>query len=76
MENFLVISNTYIDNPKSNQKKIICLPNSHDLKLIGGSTNGRSDNKYATVYMCKKCNMMGYIEDFSASPTLNLQGCK
>ncbi len=66
MENFLVISeNTYIDNTKSNKKKITSQPNSHDLKLIGGSNNGRSDGKYAYVYMCKKCNSMGYIEDFT-----------
>ena len=61
MKNFLV------NTPKSNQNKILYPSNSHDLKVIGGSTNGRSDNKYATVYRCKKCNIMGYIEDFSTN---------
>jgi hypothetical protein len=42
----------------------MCISNSHNLKLIGGSMNGRSDSKYASVYICKKCNRMGYIEDF------------
>ncbi len=43
-------------------KKPTCI---HKLKSIGGSMNGRSDGKYASVYICSKCNRMGYIEDFA-----------
>jgi hypothetical protein len=54
-----------INNPKVIRKnELMCISNSHTLKLIGGSMNGRSDGKYASVYICKKCNRMGYIEDF------------
>lgn len=38
--------------------------NSHELKFIGGSSNGRSDGRLATVYRCLNCDRMNYKEEF------------
>ncbi len=53
----------YTPDKISLKEKPIC-NNSHELKSIGGSMNGRKDGNYATVFMCVNCERYGYSEDF------------
>lgn len=60
-----ILSNVkYTPEKRSLGTKPISCNNSHVLKCIGGSCNGRKDGDYGLVYRCLNCERFGYLEDF------------